>query len=118
MERTIEEREKLLSEARRMGNRSEEAQLLWSLGNAYSKRGDARRAIQYLEESIKIYNWLENDLGMSHGYHVLSVVYALLLGDMEMAIHCQELAVELMPIPRVKQILKEDLDQMRRSYTR
>ena len=70
-------------------NRSQEAQALESLGNLYlfhSQFGDLKRAVDYLERSLKVFIELEDKSGIGHAYGYLGIAFHR-LGDLETALN-------------------------------
>lgn len=71
------------------GNRSQEAQALESLGNLFlfhSQFGDLKRAVDYLERSLKVFIELEDKSGIGHAYGYLGIAFHR-LGDLETALN-------------------------------
>ncbi len=86
MNLTIDDYEKMLSEARKKGDLRREAGALMSLGGGHKRKGNAWEAIKYYENAFKTCQLLDDWMGMAHACRHLEDTYKWLLNDMERAI--------------------------------
>lgn len=77
------------------GHRSDLAHAYYSLGGTYGKLGRTQEAIAAIEQSLRLYEALENVAGQADAHNNLANVLAVSAGRLqEAAIHCQA-ALEL-----------------------
>jgi tetratricopeptide (TPR) repeat protein len=114
---TISEYEKMLSDARRQGNRDMEANCLGALGNLYAQSGNIDRGIECHKQALQIRESMGNRAVAALTCFNLASIYDVALGDFKTALYYANRAVTLMPSERKYNVLVDILERKMQGFT-
>lgn len=82
-----------LEEARRNGNRLEEARALLALGNIFARSGDIPESIRFIQEATLLSELADDNEGAATSSHILAATYRYGLSDPNTALKWMERAI-------------------------